>query len=87
VDYLAGMEQPGNSHTGVGAGILYSRPAFRMMAGYAYGIDALRAQGRGAHCIGVLMQLNWGRARAEIFNPNDPNVWRGVQRVFGLFGN
>jgi hypothetical protein len=86
VEYLPGLEQPGNWHTGVGAGILYRTDSLKFMIGYAYGVDAIRSDGRGAHSIGVLMQLDWGHARNEIFNPTTPNLWRGVQRVFGLFG-
>lgn len=86
VKYIEGLEQPGNWHSGVGAGILYRTPSLIIMVGYAYGVDAIRSHGRGAHSIGVLMQLNWGKAREELFSPTTPNLWRGVQRVFGLFG-
>jgi hypothetical protein len=87
VDYLNGLDQAEHSHTGVGAGVLYRTPSFKMMVGYAYGVDALRSGERGAHSIGVLMQLNWGRARQEMISPTTPNLWRGVQRVFGALGD
>jgi len=86
VDYLNGLEQPGHSQTGVGAGILYRTPSFKIMVGYGYGVDAIRTHGRGANAIGVLMQLDWGQAKEDIFSPTDPGLWRGIERVFGLFG-
>jgi hypothetical protein len=87
VDYLPGLEQPGNWHGGVGAGILYTTKSWKVMVGYSYGIRAIRSDGPGAQSIGVLMQLDWGEAKNELFNPTTPSLWRGVQRVFGLFGN
>ena len=86
VDYLPGLEQPGNWHSGVGAGILYKTPSVKIMVGYAYGVDALRSGGHGAHSIGVLMQIDWAQARNELFNPDDPNRLRGLQRILGVFG-
>jgi hypothetical protein len=57
------------------------------MAGYAYGVDAIRSGERGAHSIGLLLQVDWIQAKGDLFNPTSPNLWRGFQRVFGLFGN
>jgi len=85
VDYLPGLGQPGNWHTGVGAGVLYKSKAVKVMAGYAFGVDALRTGGRGAHSLGILMQVDWAQARNQLFNPEDPNRWRGFQRVLGVF--
>src|SRR5437667_3402061 len=79
VDYLPGLGQPGNWHTGVGAGVLYKSKAVKVMAGYAFGVDALRTGGRGAHSLGILMQVDWAQARNQLFNPEDPNRWRGFQ--------
>lgn len=87
VDYLHGLEQPGHWHSGVGAGILYKTPSWKIMVGYAYGVDAIRSDGEGAHSVGLLMQLDLGKAREEIFNPGEPSRWQGLQRVFGLFGS
>lgn len=87
VDYLDGLEQPGNWHSGVGTGILYRTSSWKFMVGYAYGVDAIRSHGRGAHSIGMLMQLDWGQAKEELFSPTTPNLWQGLQRVLGLFGN
>lgn len=88
VDYLPGLEQPGNSHTGLGAGVLYRASSWKAMVGYAYGVDAIRSGGRGAHSIGVLVQLDWGKAKTDLFSPTTPNLWRGFQRAIGgLFGH
>ena len=87
IDYLPGLEQPGNWHSGVGGGIFYKSASWKILVGYAYGVDAIRDGGRGAHSIGVLMQLDWEQARETLFDPAQPSMWRGLQQVFGLFGN
>jgi hypothetical protein len=86
VDYLEGLEQPGNWHTGVGTGVLFKTPSFKIMVGYGYGVDAIRSGGRGAHSVGVLMQLDLERAAHAVFNPAQPEKWQGIQRVFGWLG-
>jgi len=86
VDYLQGLEQPGNWHTGVGVGVLYKSKSLKVMVGYAYGVDAIRSEGRGAHSIGILMQVDWAQAYEELFNPESPGRWRGLQRILGDFG-
>jgi hypothetical protein len=87
VQYLNGLQQPGDWHAGVGGGIMYRTASFKMMVGYAYGIEAIRSDGRGANSIGVLMQLDWGQAKTQLFNPAEPSRWRGLERVLGLFGS
>ncbi len=87
VNYLNGLSQPGNWNSGVGGGILYKTPSWKFMVGYGYGINAIRNNSRGAQSIGVLMQLDWGQTKAALFNPSEPGLWRGMQRVFGLFGS
>jgi hypothetical protein len=84
VDYLDGLEQPGRWNTGVAGGILYHSPNdfLKVLLVYAYGVDALRSGDRGAHSVGVLLQFDFERAR-EMFNPADPNRWRGW-RLLGL---
>jgi hypothetical protein len=58
------------------------------MVGYAYGVDAIRSSGRGAHSIGMLMQFDLGHAKQKIYNPEDPSRWRGWGRVVnGIFGD
>jgi hypothetical protein len=86
VDYIPGLEQSNHENSGVGAGILYKTPSFKVMLGYGYGVDAHRSHGRGANSIGILMQLDWSKAKNEMFNPAQPSLWQGMQRVFGLFG-
>jgi hypothetical protein len=87
VDYLDGLEQPGNWHSGVGAGILFKSPSWKVMVGYAYGVDALRSHGPGAHSIGVLVQLDWEHAKEALLNPESPGLLRGLQQFIGLFGS
>ena len=57
------------------------------MLGYAYGVDAIRSDGRGAHSIGILMQVDWAQAYEDIFTAETTSRWRGVQKVLGFFGN
>lgn len=85
VDYLPGLEQPGNWLNGVGGGILYRSPSQRLkvMVNYAYGVDAIRSHGRGANSIGVFLQLDLGPAHGPAFNPAHPGLWRGWQWLFG----
>ena len=85
VDYLSGEAQPGNWLNGVGGGILYRSAdnRFKMVLDYAYGIDAIRSDGRGANSVGILMQWDLGKAHGEKLNPAQPNRWRGWQWLFG----
>jgi hypothetical protein len=85
VDYLPGLEQPGNWHTGLGGGVLYQTPSVKIMVGYAYGVDAIRSHGRGADSLGVLMQFDLGHVKKDVLNPAQPNLWRGFQKAFGIF--
>lgn len=86
VDYLPGLEQPGKWHTGVGGGILYKTPSLKLMVGYAYGVDAIRSNGRGASSVGVLLQIDLEHAKAAMLNPEEePGLWRGFQRIFSGF--
>ncbi len=84
VDYLPGEGQPGNSLTGVGGGILYHTPSnrWKLMLNYAYGIDAIRANGRGASSVGVLMQIDLGRMNSKKFTQPQPLPLHGWQRFF-----
>jgi len=67
VDYLQGFKQPGDWLMGVGGGIMYQSSSVKIMAGYAYGIDAIAAVGRGNNSIGILMQFDLGHAK-QIFS-------------------
>jgi hypothetical protein len=84
VDYLSGESQPGNWLNGVGGGILYSTRSnrWKVMLDYAYGIDAMRSDGRGANSVGILIQWDLDKGRAEKFNPANPNQWRTWQWLF-----
>lgn len=84
VDYLSGEEQPGNWLSGVGAGIQYHTrdDRFKIMLTYAYGIDAIRSGGRGAHSVGLLFQMDLGKIRSKEFNTTQPSHWRGWQWMF-----
>lgn len=85
VDYVPGLEQAGSWHSGVAGGILYRRPgdALKVLFVYAYGVDAIRRDGRGDHSIGVLLQWDLERTREALLNPDNPSRWRGWQRMFG----
>ena len=85
VDYLPREEQSGNWLSGVGGGILYRSPSdrFKIMLDYAYGVDAIRSHGRGAHSIGLLMQWDLRPTHGEGFHPAHPNRWRGWQWFLG----
>lgn len=87
VDYLHGLEQPGNWNSGVGGGVFYASPTWRVMVGYGYGIDAIRSHGRGAHSVGFLLQIDLTPAREAFFKPGPPSPWRGFQRLFDVFGS
>jgi hypothetical protein len=83
-DYLEGLEQPGSWNSGVGAGIRW-RPSksWQVSLGYAYGIDAIRNDNRGAHSIGFLMQWDVEAAGQGLFEPGEnPMRSRGLGRLF-----
>ena len=84
VDYLPGESQSGNSLTGVGGGILYHTPdnRLKLMLNYAYGIDAIRANSRGASSVGVLMQIDLGSLHSKNFNQPQPLPLHGWQKFF-----
>lgn len=86
VDYLPGLGQPGSLNTGVGGGILYKSPSWKIMVGYGYGVNAIRSSGRGAQSVGVLLQLDLGKAREDLLNPEEPSRWRGLQQLLNIFG-
>jgi hypothetical protein len=89
MDYADGFEQPGNWHSGVGGGIAYRSPVdtWQVVLAYAYGIDAIRDHGRGAHTVGILLQYDFEarkRAEEEPFRPEvSPNQLRGFDWLFG----
>ena len=87
VNYLPGLEEPGKWRSGLGIGLFYTSPTWRVMAGYGYGIDAIRSHGRGASSIGFLLQFDLAPAKEAFFRPETPGTWRGLQRVLGVLGS
>jgi hypothetical protein len=88
VRYLRGLEQPGQWHSGLGGGISYRSPkdAWQILVSYAYGVDAIRTEGRGAHSIGFLLQFDLDRAHRNLFDPAEqPMRSRGFERIFRFF--
>ena len=85
VDYVNGLEQEGEWHSGVGGGFRFRTlsNSFQLVLGYAYGIDAIRNDSRGAHNIGVLVQFDLETAGRGLFEPGEnPIRSRGLQRLF-----
>jgi hypothetical protein len=68
VDYLPGLAQPGHWNTGLGGGIFYKSPVWKVLLSYGYGLDAIRSQGRGAQSIMVLLQFDARQARKAWLN-------------------
>ena len=62
VDYAPGMSQPGNWHSGFGAGMGYSAPSkrWRLVNLFGYGVDAMRSDGRGGYSVALAFQYNFG---------------------------
>ncbi len=85
VDYLPGMSQPGNWLSGVAGGIVYKTSSVKIVLGYAYGIDAIRSNGRGAQSIGILFQYDLEHAMSNVPNPEKPGRWNGLQQILGAF--
>jgi hypothetical protein len=89
--YLAGLDQPGPWNEGVGTGLVYESPGqvWKIAAGYAYGVTAMRSSGRGAHSAMILGQLDleaWRRKQVPSvrrrFAPTKPE---GLDWLFELF--
>ncbi len=84
MDYLPGLEQAGHWNTGIGGGLLFQSRSkgFKLMVGYAYGVNAIRSGERGANSIGMLMQMDLQETRAMLLQLNPINS-RGLQKLFG----
>jgi len=87
VDYLSGLDQPGKWHTGAGGGVMYRAPSgsWLIMAGYAYGFDTIRSDGRGSSSIGFLCQFDLAAAGKAYKARQDPDAAprsRGLFRIF-----
>jgi len=89
VDYLEGLSQPGHFHAGIGGGVSYrSRSnAWQLGLAYAYGIEAMREHGRGAHTITAVLQYDLDAVARSGHEPFwDPllsaDMWRGFLGIF-----
>ncbi|MEN9576302.1 MAG: hypothetical protein RL514_4157 [Verrucomicrobiota bacterium] len=93
VDYVRGMTQPGDWHSGLGGGLGYTSASqvWELTLGYAYGVDAIRSAGRGAHTVGLVAQLDLEARRTHRRSAQPelgPEKSRGLQRLFrGVFGD
>ena len=84
LDYLPGLEQPGSWNSGLGGGITFKSPAGSWLVTliYAYGINAIRTDERGANQIGILFQYDF-EAKGKWFDPGvSPYRSRGMERLF-----
>ena len=87
VDYIQGLSQPGDLHSGVGAGFGYKSKsgAWELITSYSYGFDAIRNHGRGAQNIGILFQFDLearNRSHAPYIDLESPYKSRGLFRLF-----
>jgi hypothetical protein len=78
VTFLDGMQQPKpwNSGVGVGSGYQSANGVLLINLNYAYGIDAIRAHGRGAHSASLLVQIDLEALRKHK-RPETPLLPRG----------
>jgi hypothetical protein len=83
VDYLSGEGQPGSWLSGVSGGLMWHSQTdrWKIMTDYAYGINAIRDNHRGANSIGVLVQMDLGKKPSHEFNATEPSLWKGIQRI------
>jgi len=65
------MEQPGEWHSGLGgaSGTFFSK-AWQFLVGYAYGVDAIRDDHRGAHTVGFCQVDLEARRRPQHAEPD-----------------
>jgi hypothetical protein len=87
IGYARGMDQPGTFHAGVGGALGYRTKSdfMRVFVSYSYGFEAIRSDGRGAHAIGLLAQIDLERSERMKRLLNDsaaPFRSRGLFRLF-----
>jgi hypothetical protein len=87
VDYLPGLEQPGQWHSGIGGGVTYrsTSGAWQIMLDYGYGFQALRDHGPGAQSVGLLVQFNLVRTKSDYYDPGDNIFLRGMEHFLHSF--
>ena len=83
VDYIAGLAQPGHTHSGLGMGLGYRSPSgvWQILGSYGYGFEAIRTHGRGAQSIGILAQIDLEarhRTRGPVLEESSPYKSRGL---------
>lgn len=88
VDYLEGLEQSGDWHSGVGGGFTYISQSGSWLVTllYGHGFKALRSHGRGADQITLLFQYDFEakpRGKSRFFVPGvNPYGSQGAERIF-----
>jgi hypothetical protein len=88
VDYLPGLEQSGDWHSGLGGGVSYISPAgsWLVRVVYGHGFNAIRSQRRGADQIAMLFQYDFEakqRGKSRFFIPGmNPYRSRAAERIF-----
>jgi hypothetical protein len=84
VDYLAGLEQPGQWNSGLGGGLTFRSPSGSWLTTlvYAHGFDAIRHEERGANAIGLLFQYDFEAKSKWIDYGISPYRSRGIERLF-----
>lgn len=83
VDDLPGVSVSDRWHSGLGLGVRYQSPAWQLVLAYGYGVRALRADGHGAHSVGVLLQVDLQRSRSALIGPDSPFRSRALFRWWG----
>lgn len=90
-DDLPGLDQVGHFNSGVGAGVGWESAdgGWHVLAGYAYGIEAIRSDGRGAHNVGILLQVDLDHGRIpgvdgvrSMLGRLNRTGWRGFNGLF-----
>lgn len=94
VDYLGGLEQPGNWHSGLGGGIVFHtlNNRWHVRGLYGYGFDAIRTDGRGAQSLTLLVQYDFSAPPSNVpgegkfrgvFPRMNQTIGRGMERLLG----
>ena len=87
VQYTHGLEQAGHTHSGAGLGLEYRSVSgvWNVLAGYGYGFQAIRSDGRGGQSIGFLCQIDLEAQRRQgpWFNERASTISRGLSRILG----
>ncbi len=90
VDYLPGLEQPGNFNSGLGLGVGYRSKTgmWQSLLSYGYGFEAIRGNGRGGQSVAFMLQVDLdarpGRSALKSGNapPEPPSTFRFLRELF-----